>query len=127
MSDSDTALLREIRDLLLALPAAIAAQLNAPRRQLKPEDEAALTTLLPAIFGAVGNETLPVRLLFERAKANTAPAIRLGDALRSVAEGNAREVGHLLSRGVGHVVDGHTVIACSEPTREGILWRVRKA
>ncbi len=116
-------LLSEIRDLLMALPGAIAASIErqhrTPRR-LSQADGAALRQLLPVIVAAVQGHPFTLRELAEHATLNIAPAIALRDALVSIT---SRRLGRLLRRAADVGINGFRITAL-ESTRDGVKWRV---
>jgi len=115
-------LMREIRDQLAALPAAIAAaigQRHAARR-LSRADETALSALLPAIAKAVGNRPFSMRELIQHAALEIAPAIALREALASA---DPRRIGRLLRRCCGNDVGGYRVREV-DSRRDGVVWAV---
>ena len=124
MDDEANALLVDIRELLAALPAAIASAINRQRdvpRRLSDVDLAALLELLPVTAAAVGGRPFTLRELTTHARLNVAPAIALREAL---IEFDLRRLGRLLRRAadVGGV-DGFLVTA-RKSTRYGVQWRV---
>ena len=127
MADAEIAtLLREVRDLIAGLPAAIAAairQERAPRR-LSPADVAEFARLLPIITGAAcGQEfKFTMRQLWQHAELSIAPSIALREALETT---DPVRLGKLLRRGADCGVEGY-VITAVQGTRSGVKWHVAR-
>src|SRR5690349_18967559 len=89
-------LLRELRDVLRALPEQIAAALaerHGGKRSLSAKDADALSCMLPIIADAVRGRVFSVRELERHAALNVAPALALRKALDAT---NSRALGRLL-------------------------------
>jgi hypothetical protein len=106
-------LLRELVEQVKGLRADLSRD-RRPSLTLTRADRALLARLLPAIGGALGSDLFTARELLKHDSA----------ALRLVTVGlNAKQLGRLLKRGEGHVIDGYLI------QREGlelhaVLWRV---
>lgn len=95
------------------------------RSPLSRADKATLRTLLPAIASSVQDANFLVHELMAHSSNDAQLKSAIDAALGAGGKSRTRSLGRLLARAENVAIEGHIVERLG-PTRDGVLWEVRR-